>query len=178
MTEGINLAEKQTTTKKKRDPFILLSGVIIFCMILASGSLFAFSIFLKTNLSNLLVQEDQQIKHLTTLTSEKTKILTIQERLSAIQRILTTRKEMSTNFEAVSLTIPEGVQISSITSTEKGLNIKLVSDSLASLNTFLEDRLPTILQDKSVKVKKIDISGFSFQRGISEYTTMVNFTFL
>lgn len=178
MPEGINLAEKQTTTNKKSNPFALASLVVVGIIILVAGVLFAYTLFLKSTLSYLITQEDQQIQKLTALTPEKTKILTIQERLSAIQRILTNRQNMSTNFQAIAQTIPGGIQISDIASTEKGITIKVASTSLDLLNAFLEEKLPEILKDKAVKVKKIDIANFSFQRGSAGYSTTVAFAFL
>lgn len=178
MTEGINLAEKQTTARKNRNPFTSASIILVIVVLVVVGGLFAYSLFLKSSLAALLAQEDQQIQKLTSLTPEKTKILTIQERLTAIQRILDKRQELSSNFDAIGATIPSGVLISDITTTNKGLSVKLAADNLEALNTFLEERLPKILQDKNVKLKKIDISDFSFQRGASGYSTTIAFSFL
>lgn len=178
MTEGINLAEEQTTKQKKRNPFTVASVVLVVCVIVVSISLFAYAVFLKANLAALISQEDQQIQRLTALTPEKTKILTIQERLAAIQRILNNRIDMSRRFDSVVKTVPGGVQISDISTTDRGLTIRLTSDSLEALNSFLEEKLATILQDKNVKIKKIDVSGFSLKRGVSGYGTKLSFTFL
>lgn len=107
----------------------------------------------------------------------KAKTLTVKERLSAIQRILSSRKSLTENFNALKSVIPPGVDITDISTTESAITVKLASTSLESLNTFLEEKLATILDDKELKVKKIDVSGFGFQRGSGGYSTTVMFAF-
>ncbi|HVT01049.1 MAG TPA: hypothetical protein VHE53_02325 [Patescibacteria group bacterium] len=175
MKEDINLVIRANTDKKIRDKVFLVTLVIFLIFFSLGAVVLVYSITLTSKASALANNANDLRGKISSFSDQKTKLLTINERLVTIRKIVNTRKKIDEEVTSIISFVPENLTIDSIYADDTIVTIGLTSQNLTDFDTFLESKIPLMTKDKSLNIERVNVGSFS-QKG-SGYLLSVDFIF-
>lgn len=158
MSTSINLITEKKRQVRRAIRFITLFSIVVFTLFFIAGASFIATVFsLKNNLS-LYAQNEQDLRgKLASLSETRERTILIQDRLANIEKIIKTRKNLSTKIESILVLFPSSFMVDSVEGTEKVVTFRLSTQDLASVDKLLEDK---IKNSKIKNLAKIDLKAF------------------
>lgn len=178
MNEDINLVpgKRKTEAAQKK----LLAKLRLFSIILlAITAFFSVSLFLlklQSPLPSLRKEENNLLTSLSLLSQKSAKILIMKNRLNEIVILEKKRKRLDETIGAVIEGAPSDLSLNSLNVDKKSVSVTASSNSLSSLNIFLDG-----LVDKAVKGKtfnKITLDSLSLDSKGNRYVIAVTLELL
>lgn len=174
----INLLPKSTNSPQNQDYTVLLLRRISFVLLFATAVI-SISLFVLVISSPLTKVKQQENALLVALDASKTKIsrnVIIQERLRSITKVLKERNTYEKNIEAVLKVLPQSVTITALEIHKKNMQITGNSNSLDSLNIFINALLS--MQSKKESIASVALQSFALQKEAGKYYFTMDVTFL
>ena len=168
MYSDINLLtknEQSTAQKEKVKKLKDFSYILLFSIAFLSVGIFLIN--LRFSVNSIKKQQNQVTQSISVYNETSAKIILLNSRLDDISYILDQRKSYATINKIVDSSQASGASINVFTVTQNSLTIALFSDSLANLDTILNNilKLSSSSEVKSVnlKVLKADNPGFTME---------------
>lgn len=179
MADDINLLAQQKQPKRKKlSPF--LTGALLFLslVIFITVGIYLYIFYLSLNLDSIDLSEKNVVaENVKKYDSRRIRLLTVEERLLSIEKIISANARPSKRLQAVLDSIPPGVHISSISMETDKVTVSVNTENLSLINDLFDKYLKQIVSTSSSEVKKISIDGFSSSRSTGQYTALLKFTF-
>lgn len=175
MKDDINLTLRVGSEKKQMSQVVTICLALFFVFLIIALALIFYAFVLSGKSSTLGTTQTDLTNKIAALSSTKEKMLTLEERLTSIRKIIATRKKLDARMLSVLSVVPKGASIEGVTADEKLISVNLSSASLADFNTLLETRLPQFTKDKPAGLSRINIKSFD-QQG-SSYLLSLDFYF-
>lgn len=161
MSSDINLI-KQTTRQRKNIGKIMLALYVIFGLVFLGGlAVVLYSFSLEARLNELDDQKTQLTSQINTFQEQRDSLLILGERLSSIQTVIANRGELDARLNNILGIVPSSILVESIAVNADGVYMRLESNDLAALDSFLEADIPAFTAQDDNKVKLIEIGSFS-----------------
>ena len=171
----INLTLTNAAEKKKGN-LVFMVSLGIFGVIFVVSAIIMLISFLTTSRARSLPDTEAATRNkITALSVQKVKLVSINERLSTINKIVSSRKQIDARANTILSIIPDGFNIDSFTADDKQLTVSLSSLRLTDFDTFLEEKIPIFAKDKSSGVSRISINSFS--QGKTDYSISLSFNY-
>lgn len=177
MQTEINLLQQRESVQKKKSAFFKFSLFLLFLAIFLTVGEIGYAYFLRTKISSLGQDQSATLSQIKTLDAKRVKFQTLKERLVSIGKILPESAAFNNRINVLFQNIPPGITISEISTSTNSIKVRVAASSLDQINSFLEERVPRIIRDKSMGVKKSEIESVGIDRETSGYTASVEFTF-
>lgn len=174
----INLLQKSTNSLQKQDYTALILRRISFILLFATAVI-SISLFVLVISSPLTKVKQQENALLAALDASKTKIsrnVIIQERLRSVTKVLKERNTYEKNIGEVLKVLPQSVTITALEINKKNMQITGNSNSLDSLNTFINTLLS--MQSKKEIIASVALRSFALQKEAGKYYFTMDVTFL
>lgn len=178
MSKEINLLPRKNTGILEKESTVFLARIIAILSVIFVASSFVTVFFLQKNYSLSALQDEQQAVQtkLDTLTAKAKKILTLTDRTRDIQTILQTRGDLTVKVDAIQQKLPKTVTLDSFSVSQKDVSLTATSQSLTSLQDFL-NALSTMVSQKEI-LQKLTIDSVSANVTTGVYTVNVKGSFL
>jgi hypothetical protein len=176
MKKDINLAAKTQVQKKVLGRLVIISIGLFSVFFAISAILLFYSLILKGRASGLEEEVASTRSKISSYSKQKETLLVISERLTSIQKVLSSRKNIDARVGTIVSFIPDRFNIDSMRADEEVVTIALMSPSLRDYESFLETEVSAISKDKDLGVKSIEVGGFSQRTG--GYILSLNFYFI
>ncbi len=177
MKDDINLlGTHEKKPVKKQNYFLIISAGFFGLMFLISIFVLALSFIEKNRLSDVNTSVNNLQAKIDVLSSEKNKLLTIENRLGSIKRIMSSRKPIDTKMQAIVSFIPASFNVNEFSASDIKLSITMTSSSLADFDNFLEVKIPQLTKNKALGINHIDMSSFSTDESLYSMTATFYFT--
>lgn len=160
MKSSINLVSKRVRPSQFHKRLFAISLVIFSVVFLFSVGLIGFKLFLENQLAQLKSQEASLIAAVNQDPEKKIKFLTVRERLSEIQKIINTRKNLNNRIESVGSILPPDVGIGLVEGDEDKVRLRVQAEDLVSLNNLIEQRVQEYALERNRGVKRIEMTSF------------------
>lgn len=169
MNEDINLVpgKRKIALEQKKLVLRLRLFSIILLIITVFSSVLLFLLKLQSPLPSLQREKNTLLTNLSLLSQKSAKLLLMKNRLNEVAIIEKKRQRLDELIGSVLEGVPAGVSLGSLNIDKKTVSITASSNSLSSINIFL-DRLV----DKVVKGKifsKITLDGLSLDNKANRY---------
>ena len=174
MSTQINLITEKKRQARKAIRFITLFSLVVFTLFfIAAASLLATVLSLKNNLS-LYTQNEQDLRaKLTSFSQTRERTILIQDRLVNIDKIIKTRKNLSTKIQSIMSIFPSNFLIDSVEGTENVVTFRLTTSDLSAVDNLLEEKLKNV---KINNLAKVDFKSFEENKG--GYSFNLDFRFI
>lgn len=177
MESEINLLKTDKKVKEKKSSFFKLCISVLMIVVFITASEMLYTFYLKNRLSGVISDQSAALNQIVSIDAKRVKFQTLKERLLAVNKILPARKIFKERVEIVTQSIPANVTVDSFTISEKGIELRVSSKSLSSINTFLDEGLPAISKQKQQPVSKIAIGSVGVSKNPAGYMTSATITF-
>ncbi|HVZ66887.1 MAG TPA: hypothetical protein VG917_01365 [Patescibacteria group bacterium] len=175
MKEDINLVIKTNTDKKIKDK-VFLGTLVVFLILFALGAIvLIYSITLTSKASALANNANDLRSKISSYSDQKTKLLTISERLVTIRKIINTRKKIDEEVSGIVSYVPDNLAIDSIYADDTKVTMGFTSPQLSDFDTLLESKIPLMTKDKSLNISRVAIGSFSQKS--TGYLVLIDFIF-
>lgn len=161
MKASINLVSKKRRPSEFHKRFFVASVIFFSIVFFISAGLIGYRLFLQAQLGNLKDSETELITQVNQNPEKKVKFLTVRERLSEIQNIITKRKNLNNRIESVSEALPVDVGVSLIEGDEESVKVRVTAEDLVSLNDLIEQRIEAYAVEKKKEVKRVELRSFN-----------------
>lgn len=175
--QGVNLLTVEKKREKKISNFLALSILGLIITVFITVSLLLYMLFLKTIISGVTNKESNALVTLNTLNSKRVKFLTLSERLSGIQKIVSQNAEFTKRLAVVSENIPQSIFAQDISEDKNKITIKIESADLGVMNTYLENNLKQLALKEKSQIRSITIQDFGINIETGAYVTTIEFIF-
>ncbi len=173
MKDDINLVA--VGRKKSKDRVFAISLGVFLVAFIAAVAVLLYSLVVSGKASTLGAQAEDLRGRISALSTQKQKILTVNERLATSRKILLTRKKIDQRVSSILDTIPDQISIDRVVADDKGITVGLLSANLADLDSLLDNNIPTLGKDKTLGLTKINLA--SFVRQDNGYLLSIEFIF-
>ncbi len=176
MQTEINLLQQKESTQKKKSAFFKLSLFLLFLTILFTLGEIGYTYFLRSQIVSLGQDQSATLSQIKSLDAKRVKFQTLKERVLSIGKILPESMAFNNRINVLFQNIPAGIEVEEISTDLNTITLTVASSSLDQINSFLEERLPRIIRDKSIGVLKseVDAVGINTESG---YTASIELTF-
>jgi len=139
MNTGINLVTHHQPIVHKHLRKVIIVSVLIFIFVfLLTVTSILYTVFLNRQYDQLVIQEEEVTAQIETLGLKRQKVIMLTQRLSAIERLLSTRRTLDQRFATIADTLTN-FSISDISVTDTKINLSLSSSNLAAYNTLFDN---------------------------------------
>lgn len=177
MKKGINLS----LGRKRVDTFfrkIFVASAALFCIVVViSILLITYRLILKATYDSLDQKEQQLNGQLLALTDKKDKLLETKSRIVEIKKILASRAPVTARMQTITEIVPLDSTVSGLSGTDEDMEVSLESESLASLNALIEQKVIEIAQDKKKGIKKVEMQSFGLNPKTLNYSVSITISF-
>jgi Tfp pilus assembly protein PilN len=141
----IELIPKEIEAAKSRDTLVrrirLISFLFFLASLLVSGGIFAFSMNLSTKLADLEEESARQIAQISQFAGIEAKVLGLEDKSSALTKILTQRDYFSIASAAVETSRPVNLKVTGVTIQKDSTSITINGEtaSYVTLAAFLQN---------------------------------------
>lgn len=174
MKDEINLS-LAGKVKKERNALFLFSALVFIACFIISAILLLYSLSQSARLSDLQESETELRGKIAARAATKAKLLSINERLASINKVISARKDISERANAVIALTNDDFTVNSFSVDNASVNVSLASASLASFDTLLEGVIPRFAKDKPMGLQNINMTSFSDNE--AGYVATLNFQF-
>jgi len=174
MKTSINLVSKKRRPSEFHRRFFIAATTFFSIVFVVSAGLIGYRLFLQAQLNSLKDDEAELITQVNENPEKKVKFLTVRERLSEIQNIITQCKNLNSRIEGVSQTLPLDIGISLIEGDSEQVKLRVSASDLVSLNDLIEQRIEQYATERNKEIKRIELTSFSLNSATLLYEA--NFT--
>lgn len=174
MKSSINLVSKRRKPNAFHKRFLIICVTFFSIVFLTSVGLIAYRLLLQSQLSELEAEEATLISVVNENPEKKVKFLTVRERLSEIQNILSERKNLNIRIAGVEEVLPIDVGVKLIESDEETVKFRVAAPNLVSLNNLIEQRIEEYANEQGKAIKRIEMTSFNLDPSSLQYEA--NFT--
>lgn len=151
----------QQVEKRKANKFLFTSIGIFSIVLFIALSILGYTFFLHSTLASLQKEEDDLKAQLAQNNDKKANILVLKERLSNIQKVMSSRTDINKKVSAILGIFPQDVSISNVQASSDKITFTLVSDNLEAIDQLIENKIKAFTINKTLPVKKIDLVSFN-----------------
>lgn len=159
MSDKINLKVKKNQSKKIVN-FSSSSSIFFGIALVSAIGIILINLFLRTQLNNLINQENQVIAQYNALGAKRAKYLVTQQQLQSIHTVLSTRQALGERLNGLLTILPPQLTFSSITADNSKIEIGISSSDLSALNTILSQSLQSYAKEARSNVQSINLTSF------------------
>ena len=161
MNSEINLISRNQKQKRQIRRLFFIS-ILCFGLIAAfSTGILVYNLTLKANASAIDSQILEYKSKNASLSKQKEQALALRDRLSNIQKLLTSKKKVVEKLLAVLDEFPESIGIKEMKADDDVISIRVSSFLLSDFEPFVGDKIIEFGKSNKVGIKRIDLSGFS-----------------
>lgn len=171
MQNEINLLNIDKKVREKKSSFFKLCLSILTVVVLVTAAELIYTVYLKNNLSRVITAQSVALNQIVSVDSTRVKFQTLKERLLAVSKILPEREIFKKRLEIITSNIPSGVTVNAFEIDKNIFEIHVYSNSLASINSFLETGLTNISEQKVQKVSKITVGSVGVSKSPVGYVS-------
>ena len=174
MKKSINLSSGRKKVDTALRKIFIITVVAFIAMVIISLILLAYRLFLKSNYDNLESKEQELNEKLLRLEEKKSKITETKLRIVDVRKVLSKRAPTTIRINTISSFILEDIEINRLSGKDNEMSFDIQSDSIATLNLLLEQKIEEIAADKKTGIKKIIMKRFGLSPKTLTYS--VSFT--
>ncbi|HZJ18552.1 MAG TPA: hypothetical protein VFD45_02965 [Patescibacteria group bacterium] len=178
MNSNINLLQQkddQLIKKQKRLKILkLIAGIL-----LATVALFSIIIFIlntKFSVTSIKNEQNSVINSISALKAKAAKMILVNDRIKGTSEILKKRKDYTSLIQKVLNSVPGEAKTAGLDINKDSLNMSVSSNSLLSIDTYLENMIK-LSQEKKL-IKNLVIKGINVNFKNGEFILSVNATIL
>lgn len=178
MNSSINLLQQkddQLIKKQERLKILKLTAGISLAVV-AFLSIIIFILNMQFSVTSIKNEQNSIINSISSLKDKSAKIVLVNDRIKGISEILKQRKDYSGLIEKVLVLVPSRAKITSFEISKDTLSMTVSSNSLLSINTYLNDMIK-LSQDEKL-IKSLAIKGITVNFKTGEYNLSINATVL
>lgn len=158
MNSDINLLKKESRTQEKRVKILRIISVV------AAGTVAIFSIALfvfnrQSTLDPIKREQNVVLQNLSFLSEKEAKLSLLNDRLNNLENILGFRKNYIKSVNSIIDELPSDVSTTSLSLDKDGILLIASSNSLSSINTFLNSLID--LSEKKHLIKDLIIESLT-----------------
>ena len=173
MRNEINLLSKVQQTKKRIRKLFVVSIVVSGLTFLTAIVILAYSFILNSDLSGVNTRISDLQGKITSLSKQKETALRIRERLSNIQKILLTRKNLSIKANDILGIFPPNIIVDEFKVTQDLVSIRVESPSLSDVDSIMVNQIGDSSRMGKLGLRKVDLTAFSSDK--SNYVAAFDF---
>ncbi len=175
MKNDINLTPARSTIKRAYSRLFISSAIIFGGIFAVSLILIVYSFALKTRIKSLEQQAGALRSNISQHAVAKERLLVTAERLGIIRKVISSRKQLDIKVTSILSFIPASFGVETINADKDLISFRLASDNLQEFDRLLEEKVPSLTREKSLGLKKINITSFS-EKG-NNYVLSLDFNF-
>lgn len=178
MNSNINLLQQkddQLIKKQKRLKILKLTAGI-FLAVVAFFSIIIFILNTQFSVSSIKKEQNSVINSISSLKEKAAKIILVNDRIKGTSEILSKRRNYSNIIQTVLKSVPSEAKTASLDINKDTLNMTVSSNSLLSINTYLEDMIK--LSQEGKLIKSLAIKGITVNLKTGEYNLSISTTIL
>lgn len=160
MKTSINLVSTKRRPSEFHRRFFIIAIIFFSIVFIFSAGLIGYRFFLQSQLNSLKTDEAELISEVNINPEKKIKFLTVRERLSEIQKIISARKNINDKIETVAQTLPQDVEISLIGGDSEEIKLRVTASDLLSLDSLIEQRIAEYANENKREVKRVEMTSF------------------
>lgn len=166
VSSDINLVRRESETSKKRVKILRIISIILagFVVII---SIVLFIINKGSSLDSIKIQQNAVLTNLTFLNEKGAKLNLLSDRLRNIERIVGIRKNYIKSVTSIIDELPSDAQASSIALDKDGILLTVSSNSLLSINKFLNSVIAIseekhLIKDLTIESLTVGTTGIKY----------------
>lgn len=176
MKSQINLVTPQKVTKRALRRLYLVSLFSFLVSFSIAVLLLIFTFVLNSNVSSLTARISDTNHKISLISDKKGKELFIKDRLTSIQKIIKSRKNINDKLAPIVDVIPQNVEINSISAQGEVATIQVTAQSLATLDSIINNKIFSYAAASKNIIRKVDIGNFGVSNGA--YSASLDFYFI
>lgn len=161
MRNEINLLSKVQQTKKRIRKLFIVSVVISGITFFSAVVVLVYALIVNANLSAVNTKISDLQGKITSLSKQKETALRIRERLSNIQKILSTRKNLSIKATDVLGIFPPNITVDEFKVTQDLVSIRVESPNLGDIDDIIVNKINDSSRMSKLGLRKVDLKTFS-----------------
>jgi Tfp pilus assembly protein PilN len=169
MKRGINLSLGKKSVDKAFRKLFIVTGSIFFLTVIVSLALITYRLVLKSSFDALEQKEQQLNSELLAQQEKKDKLIETKSRILDVKKIIASRAPTTVRIDTLSEFVPADAIVDALSGTDTDIEITLESESLTSLNGFIEQRIAEVAKDKKKGIKKIEMHNFGLNPKTLKY---------
>ncbi len=159
MRNHINLAPPVPINRNRKFLLMISLGIFGVVFVLAFITILS-TLVLNIRLSGMGSESEAIKKELNRLYDKKITYLTLKERLNSIEKVINKRKDVNENLKKVVALLPDSVTIDHIEVTEDSVDMTIISNNLAVMNSIVEEKLPQLAKGEKSGISAIELRSF------------------
>jgi len=176
MKSQINLATPKKVTKQALHKFHLFSLFSFIFSFVVAACLLIVTLILNANVSGIETRISDINSKISLIADKKEKALFIKNRLSNIQKVITSRKDLNAKISPIIATLPQNADMDSITASDEVVTIYITAPSLADLDALINEKITKYASTPASTIRKVDIGDFGVRNGV--YSVSLDFYFI
>lgn len=177
MRKGINLASRRKRVESLYRKAFLVTAALFVIVVVVSLGLIIYKLILKNSYDALDKKEQDLNQQLLALVSKKDKFIETKSRIADVKKIIATRAPVTARIDTISSVIPVDSDVNTFSGDDTQMQVSLESESLASLNDLVEQKLIEIANDKKKEIKKVEMKSFGLNAKTLKYSVSFGVTF-
>lgn len=178
MNSNINLLQQkddQLIKKQKRLKILKLAAGISLAIV-AFFSIIIFILSTQFSVSSIKKEQNSVINSISSLKEKAARIILVNDRIKGTSEILSKRRNYSNLIQTVLKSVPSETKTASLDINKDILNMTVSSNSLLSINTYLEEMIK--LSQEGKLIKSLAIKGITVNLKMGEYNLSISTTIL
>ena len=176
MKTQINLATPKKVTKQALRRFHFFSLFAFVFSFIVAVCLLILTLILNANVSGIETRISEINSKISLIADKKEKALFIKDRLSNIQKVITSRKDLNAKISPIIATLPQNADMDSITAKDELVTIYITAPSLADLDALINEKITAYASTPASTIRKVDIGDFGVRNGV--YSVSLDFYFI
>lgn len=134
--------------------------------LVGSVSVILFVINLSSPISKIKAQQNQILSQITTQQDKAAKLNVVKERVTTISNIFSTRTDYIDSLKLILSKKPDDLKLISLETNKESINMTVNSNSLLTINNFLNTVIDTGKSDKKIKSVLLDSLAVNQSLGV------------
>lgn len=161
MKNEINLLSKVQQTKKRIRKLFIVSIAIFGATFVAAVSVLIYSFIVNSDLSTVNSKITDVQGKIASMSKQKEAALRIRERLSNIQKILSTRTNLTVKANDVLGIFPQDITVDEFKVAQDTVSIRVESPSLVDIDNVMNNKILKYATKNKLGPRKVDLTSFS-----------------
>lgn len=178
MNSNINLLQQKDDQLIKKQKRLRILKIVAGSSlgVVASFSIIIFLLNIKFSVSSIKNEQNSIINSIASLKTKAAKTILVNDRIKGISEILNKRRDYSSVIQTALKSVPNGAKTTSLDINKDNLNMTVSSNSLLSVNTYLESMIK--LSQEGKLINNLAIKGITVNLKTGEYNLSVSSTIL
>lgn len=163
--------KKEDLLRKKK----IINGLriisVVFLSLIVLSSIVVFFLRFTSPLDSLKKEESKLLTEISSSKQKMAKLLVASEKLKSISEIISQRPNFDKTIDTVLKEAPQNLQVSSLTIDKKNVVLTVSSQSLFSINTFMDNLINLYLNKKIFE--KITLNNLSADQVLGKYSLTI-----